>query len=162
MLTDFLLGAGRSRQTAALAGRLQVAPSTVSQEVKVDPDSPFDYQLPKVSAEQLKRIIHKLFDHPNMFTIHDCQRATARCMLNYKQNARSTGNCRSPNAARASPLVFSSRDLPLLCEGVLLRAETLTRETFSTASLSILQCAGNPIISRQTPRLWRRISAKHS
>lgn len=92
-LLIFLLGAGPSRQTAALAGRLQVAPSTVSQEVKVDPDSPFDYQFPKVSAEQLKRIIHKLFDHPNMFTIRDCQRATAGCMLNYKQNARSTGNC---------------------------------------------------------------------
>ncbi|CVK87333.1 uncharacterized protein FMAN_05608 [Fusarium mangiferae] len=91
--------AGPSRQTAALAGRLQVAPSTVSQEVKIDPDSPFDYQFPKVSAEQLKRIIHKLFGHPNMFTIHDCQRATAGCMLNYKQNARSTGNCRSPSFA---------------------------------------------------------------
>ncbi|KAF5571309.1 hypothetical protein FPHYL_621 [Fusarium phyllophilum] len=52
----------------------------VPQDVKVDQDSPFDYQLPKTSSEQLKRIIHRLFDHPNTFTFHDCQRASAGCM----------------------------------------------------------------------------------
>ncbi|KAF5695304.1 hypothetical protein FGLOB1_14057 [Fusarium globosum] len=93
-------GTGSSRQTAALAGPSQVAPSTVSQEVKVDPDSPFDYQFPKVSAEQLKKVIHKLFDHPHMFTIHDCQRASAGCMEHWKLSQPD----RTPSFA--SPIFF--------------------------------------------------------